>query len=212
MGRLEEQHSMSYSYHSLMIDDVAVSDFKRLDELVQPCLLSLVVKSAKPYNIEALEQALQDGDALALEQALLVPTNPNLFMSFQNRTPLEVASMKGDVGMVSLLLKGRADTEMETWIGRTALFRAACEGQHKVVGLLCDHGADKDKAVPESAMGDDVGCTALIAASQAGHVEVVRCLCDKGALLASSSAFTIQLGSTNCGFMLICHFKTILIS
>ena len=42
------------------------------------------------------------------------------------------------------------------------------------VRLLCDAGADHDKATVD-------GVTALYAASQEGHLEVVRLLCDAGA-------------------------------
>eukprot|EP00972_Heterocapsa_arctica_P031978 4711249-Heterocapsa_arctica.AAC.1 len=47
-------------------------------------------------------------------------------------------------------------------------------GHHQVVRLLCEAGAEKDKARPD-------GATALIMASQQGHQQVVRLLCGAGA-------------------------------
>jgi len=56
----------------------------------------------------------------------------------------------------------------------TALMLASREGHLGPVALLCDAGADKDKATEDDA-------TALHAASQEGHLEVVRLLCKEGA-------------------------------
>eukprot|EP00972_Heterocapsa_arctica_P035152 5175096-Heterocapsa_arctica.AAC.1 len=51
---------------------------------------------------------------------------------------------------------------------------ASKNGHLEVARLLCEAGADKDKARPH-------GATALYAASESGHLEVVRLLCEAGA-------------------------------
>ena len=56
----------------------------------------------------------------------------------------------------------------------TSLLLASEEGHLEVVRLLCEAGADKDKA-------DEGGFTPLFAASLEGHLEVVRLLCEVGA-------------------------------
>ena len=58
--------------------------------------------------------------------------------------------------------------------GDTALIVASENGHLDVVQLLCEAGANKDKA-------DDHGFTALMQASVTGHLEVVRLLCEAGA-------------------------------
>jgi len=54
------------------------------------------------------------------------------------------------------------------------LLQASSRGHLEVVRLLCEAGADKDKAAHD-------GFTALICAAANGHVEVVRLLCEEGA-------------------------------
>ena len=57
---------------------------------------------------------------------------------------------------------------------QTALMYASQNRHLEVVRLLCEAGADKDKA-------DQDGHTSLILASQAGHLEMVRLLSEGGA-------------------------------
>ena len=56
----------------------------------------------------------------------------------------------------------------------TALMFASVEGHLEVARLLCEAGADKDKASED-------GDTALMFASFKGHLEVARLLCEAGA-------------------------------
>ena len=58
--------------------------------------------------------------------------------------------------------------------GRTALMLASGNGHLEVAQLLCEAGADKDKAVEN-------GATALMLASANRHLEVARLLCEAGA-------------------------------
>ena len=58
--------------------------------------------------------------------------------------------------------------------GVTALIIACEEGHLEVARLLCEAGADKDKAMQD-------GATALILVSASRHLEVARLLCEAGA-------------------------------
>ena len=58
--------------------------------------------------------------------------------------------------------------------GATPLILASQAGHLEVVRLLCEAGADKDRA-------DNSGDTVLMYASSSGHLEVVRLLCEAGA-------------------------------
>lgn len=51
---------------------------------------------------------------------------------------------------------------------------ASDNGHLEVVRLLCEEGADKEKAVQD-------GTTPLLVASKNGHLEVVHLLCEQGA-------------------------------
>ena len=73
---------------------------------------------------------------------------------------------------------------------------ASVRGHLEVVRLLCEAGADKDKA-------DNDGSTALMSASVRGHLEVVRLLCEAGVdkegsrLLRGSRTTALQLASAS---------------
>ena len=54
------------------------------------------------------------------------------------------------------------------------MINASYNGHLEVARLLCEAGADKEKA-------DETGATALMTASVKGHLEVVRLLCKVGA-------------------------------
>ena len=64
--------------------------------------------------------------------------------------------------------------EAEDMSESTALMIASEGGHPEVARLLCEAGADKDKA-------DMEGATALMRASRYGHLEVARLLCEAGA-------------------------------
>jgi hypothetical protein len=114
-------------------------------------------------------QAAWRGDAGEVER--LLGHNPTLLkrkdygpFSFEGKTPLMVASMKGHVEVVRLLIdKGAAIDEHTS--GTTALWYACHHGRLPVVRLLVERGADPAGR-----------STPLIAASAEGHVEVVRVL------------------------------------
>jgi ankyrin repeat protein len=72
--------------------------------------------------------------------------------------------------VVKLLLNAGADVEAKDADGYFALFIAAQEGHPKVVKLLLDAGADKDKTAN--------GQTSLSIATNNGHTEVVQLLLD----------------------------------
>ena len=56
----------------------------------------------------------------------------------------------------------------------SALISASANGHLEVARLLCEAGADKDKA-------EQGGASAFMAASEDGHLEVARLLCEAGA-------------------------------
>jgi ankyrin repeat protein len=92
------------------------------------------------------------------------------------KTPLYIASEKGYVEVVRMLVKGGVDMNKSSkWDdGATPLIIASQNGHVEVVRALVEGGADMDKA-------NDGGWTPLYVASLHGHVEVVRVLVEAGA-------------------------------
>ena len=89
-------------------------------------------------------------------------------------TPLHVASSRGRLAVVKVLLKHRADINAGQH-GWTPLHLASCFGHHKVVRLLLEHGVDVDFKF-------SYGETALRLLSEGdGNPDVARVLLEYGA-------------------------------
>lgn len=89
---------------------------------------------------------------------------------------LRIASYKGDVRLVSVLLKAGANPDQQDdKRGATPLLCASKEGHLDVVKLLLDHVIDPD--LPEK----NHGLTPLMAASHYGHTEIAQVLLRSGA-------------------------------
>ena len=124
-------------------------------------------------QIQQLEQAARSNDILTIEQLLQRPQDPDL--KLQAGTPLHMASHKGHLEVVRLLLEANADKDKATVIGSTSLHGASYNGHLEVVRLLLEANADKDKATNAD------GVTPLYLASKEGHFEVVRLLLEANA-------------------------------
>lgn len=92
-------------------------------------------------------------------------------------TALGVASEKGNVDVVDLLLEARADATITDSAGWTPLHSASDRGHTQVVNLLLEYGADAMATT-------NTGFTPLHAASESGHVDVVNLLINKVANLS----------------------------
>ena len=84
-------------------------------------------------------------------------------------TPLHLATQRGKVEVVHVLLQHGADVGTKDGSGRTALHQAAQFGKVEVVYVLLQHGADVGTK-------DSNGRTALQVALDRGHVEVIKML------------------------------------
>jgi ankyrin repeat protein len=92
-------------------------------------------------------------------------------------TALLIASEKGHIIIVNMLLKRGADVEAKDKFGDTALIIASIKGKTEhieIVGMLLDKKADVN-------VKNKRDKTALIAASGMGHTKIVKILLKKGA-------------------------------
>jgi hypothetical protein len=124
---------------------------------------------AGSHAMQAIWDAAVNGDVGEMER--LLEQDPGMLDSRDGHTwtPLVIASSKGHVGVVRVVLDKGAAINQRDPVGSTALFYACCGGRTPVVRLLLERGADPTIA-------RQGGPTPLVIASQNGHLEVVRLL------------------------------------
>jgi len=92
------------------------------------------------------------------------------------KTPLYIASYKGYIDIVILLLEAGADAnKVDTGYGETPLYAASGHGRADIVALLLNAGANVDKARKND------GGSPLVIASYARRADIVRLLLEAGA-------------------------------
>ena len=122
------------------------------------------------YVGELLIKAAKEGDAAKVQELLNIGINPNFRCGFRG-TALIWASYLGHLDVVRILLKNKADVNLQSKSGFTALIEAAYQGNMDITRILLENKADAN-------LQDDNGngWTALIWASYLGHLEMVRIL------------------------------------
>ena len=124
-----------------------------------------------PKGQNGLMMALAE-PALKAAQALL--DAPKIDVNARNRqdeTPLMIAALKGETGMVRELIAKGADINKPGW---TPLHYAATRGHLEIMSLLLDDSAYIDAASPN-------GTTPLMMAASYGTPAAVKLLLDEGA-------------------------------
>jgi ankyrin repeat-rich membrane spanning protein len=120
-----------------------------------------------------LWNAIERGDAVAVQQALGNGVNVNFVHEHEDSTPLLEACRRGYDEIVRILLDAGADARWKNKVGWSAFYEA-CRGERlSTVQLLLNH----DKDLME--LADNDGITPLIVAAH--HSDIVRFLLDRGA-------------------------------
>jgi len=76
--------------------------------------------------------------------------------NYYNRTPLMLASERGEIEVVEYLLGKGADTNLKSYDGRTAIMYASDEGNIEIVKCLLDNGAIIDEKDDECKSAFDI--------------------------------------------------------
>ena len=97
------------------------------------------------------------------------------------RTPLWLASINGDAGIIGALLEAGADANEKLPLGRTPLMVAARTGSVEAMTVLLDRGADVN------AKETLRGTTPLMWAADEGHAAAVKLLIERGADIKARS-------------------------
>ena len=111
---------------------------------IQLILLPFIPSSKE--QIQELRAAAGQGDLRTLKRLLQRPQDPDLALATFACGPLYVASLRGNVPVVRLLLEAKADKDKTQINGRSALYVASSRGNVEVVRLLLEAKADKEKA------------------------------------------------------------------
>ncbi|CAI8028793.1 Ankyrin repeat domain-containing protein 50 [Geodia barretti] len=122
-----------------------------------------------------LHNAAERGDVEAVERLLSTSVNVNSRTEDEGHTALRLASWKGHVEVVRLLLKAGAAVFIPDKDGLSPLYVASQEGHSDVVDILLEAGADVHQATTK------VGSVPLGIAAEKGHTETVQRLLEAGA-------------------------------
>jgi ankyrin repeat protein len=114
--------------------------------------------------------AARNGSVHSVRALLEAKANPNVANRYGD-TPLMLASIKGNLDIVRVLVAAKARLDPPGW---TPLIYAATGGHEPIVDYLIDHGANLDARSPN-------GTTALMMAIHEHHVRTAQLLIDRGA-------------------------------
>ncbi|CAI8017368.1 Protein TANC2 [Geodia barretti] len=123
-----------------------------------------------------LHDAAERGDVEAVERLLSTSVNINSRTEDEGDTALLVASLRGHVEVVRLLLKAGAAVFIPDKDGLSPLYVASQEGHTEVVDVLVKAGADVNQATTKESCSVPLG-----AAAGKGHTETVQRLLEAGA-------------------------------
>jgi len=127
--------------------------------------------TADAYTLlESADHGDYDSVKLLLESGM----SPDMRAGKYGFSPLILAAIRGDTGIVSLLLQRGAEVDTRSNDGRTALMAAAWNGHQSIVQSLLAAGSSPDIANQD-------GWTAMHYAAWQGHAGIVGMLIDRGA-------------------------------
>ncbi len=124
-------------------------------------------------KLKVLSESLDADDITEVRKLIEAGADVNVINKY-GATPIYIASWKGFIDIVKLLLEARADVN-KAIKGVTPLFIASQEGHNEVVKLLLEAKANVNKARISN------GVTPLWKASWKGHTKVVKLLLEAGA-------------------------------
>ncbi|GAB9464557.1 Serine/threonine protein kinase [Globisporangium polare] len=128
---------------------------------------------------DELVRAAKEGDVAQLQVLLREPSSADSAAAYLNGlcsigiTPLYMATLKGNVEAVRLLLDNGASPTFPTAKGRTPLFAAILSDSMEILNILVDAGASLD---------GDVGGELLFEATRRGRFDIAHWLVDSVAV------------------------------
>jgi len=153
--------------------------------------ISDVVKHAERYV--ATEPEKTEPDHLEILSNAINKTVLEILQK-EAGSPLQRASMAGDLDAVRELIRQGHDVNARGEGGWTALLSSSAQGYPKLMKFLLDSGANPD-------ISNVLGITPLIYGARYGNIEVVKMLIDYGAGLNLQDTYgnTALMKATECG-------------
>ena len=156
---------------------IKAAELDRTKEVVNLLYRGMDVNSSDANGYSLLMIAVRNGNHQLLAYLLQLHANVQHRNRFGDNA-LMLASLKGDVESVRMLLERTAIIKSSGW---NALHYAAIEGKHEVIPMLISAGAEVDQKAPN-------GQTSLMLAAKRGHLETVRALVGLGADVQAQDA------------------------
>lgn len=158
--------------------------------------LSTTDKSLRVTNMrDELLNACRNGDIKTVVK--VIDSTYIEYKDDNGDTALTLASSKGHLEIVKMLLKKGANLNHQNRLGDTALklsFMSPVKGRANMYNLLLEEGADME-------LQDDYGTTALITATYNSDVKAIEVLIGKGAKIDHQD----QFGDT--ALIIACNFR-----
>ncbi|XP_058802686.1 histone-lysine N-methyltransferase EHMT2 [Phymastichus coffea] len=150
---------------------------KSVGPLIDPAIIKIpetvVGEKIERYTVMSLYNAVKSGDVQKLVNVLACGYNANhVFRDQGHKTGLHLASDKGHVACVHVLVQAGAQIDVLDRNQLSPLMLAANNGEAEVVRYLMRTGAD------EALKGED-GMTALHMAAKSGHLEVCKIILEE---------------------------------
>jgi ankyrin repeat protein len=140
-----------------------------LSVLISCCVLLSFHSSA-----QGIFDACRKGDTSAIKAMIKVNRDTVNCRNESGFTPLIIAGYKGQIEVVKLLLKHKADVNAKSGEG-TVLMGACFKGNVELAELLMKHHADVNSA-------NDLGTTPLMYAILGQKIELIKLLLENGAV------------------------------
>ncbi|MCE9596776.1 MAG: ankyrin repeat domain-containing protein [Spirochaetia bacterium] len=163
------------------------ADFARLGGFVE-LALKLEGKDTAAYK-KTLHSAAKRGDIVAIQRLINAGTDVSAQEPISKLTPLHYAVNTGKMEVVSAILAGKPNPNLQDFAGVTPLRNAVVQYKPELARLLVDAGAKADN---EQSQGCGGGLTEFAWALEYSQPDVARYMIEHGAVDPANPSSSIQ--------------------
>lgn len=167
-----EVNGIAWTYNPAVITKIGNNNNITANDGINSLLKRLFETHITLDPDQELVKSAANGDTQAVEQ-LLQRGNVNVNAIFTSHTALQAAAQNGHIDAINVLLKYKADIEVEDKDGDRAVHHAALGDEPEVINLLGDMGADLNARNKRRQ-------TPMHIAINKGNYQVVKTLLERG--------------------------------